>query len=94
MRDSTNREDATIADAPLPVWQSVLLTRGCEVRSGAEFFPMDLRPVGDQILCTPSVSGSLMPFNVTVTVGESVQISWDSELSRYIVAAGGGQMAA
>jgi hypothetical protein len=73
----------------LPIWQAALLTQGCQVRVGRQFFPLELRPVNDRILCTPSVSGSLLPFNVSVNVGESVTIAWNAELSRYIVTAGG-----
>jgi hypothetical protein len=40
------------------------------------------------------VSGSLLPFNMSVTVGKPVTITWDSELSRYIVAADGHKEAA
>ena len=83
-----------MADTPLPVWQSALLTRGCEVNSEGKFFPLELRPVGDRIVCTPTVSGSLMPFNVGVVVGQTVDIRWDSEISRYIVLAGGEPIAA
>ena len=83
-----------MADSPLPVWQTALLTRGCEVHAGGEFFPLELRPAGDRIVCTPSVSGSLLPFNVSVVIGQPVTISWDSELSRYIVSAGGEPIAA
>lgn len=85
---------STIADNPLPVWQSALLTHGCQVKSADHFFPLELHPVGDRIICTPSVSGSLLPFDVRVTVGQPVTITWDTELSRYIVTAAGQPEAA
>lgn len=82
------------ADTPLPIWQSALLSQGCRVQSAGEFFPLDLRPAGDHIVCTPSMSGSLFPFNVAVTVGHPVIITWDSDLSRYIVTVDGSPKAA
>ena len=82
------------SDILLPIWQSALLSQGCRVQSSGEFFPLELRPAGDHIDCTPSVSGSLLPFNVSVTVGQPVTITWDSELSRYIVTADGPPKAA
>jgi hypothetical protein len=81
-------------DNPLPIWQTALLAQGRKVHSGGEFFPLELHPIGDRIVCTPSVSGSLLPFNVEVIVGLPVTITWDSELSRYIVSAGGQPEAA
>jgi len=81
-------------DSPLPIWQAALLTQGCQVKSGEQFFPLELHPVGDRIVCTPIVSGSLLPFNVEVIVGRPVTITWDQDLSRYIVMAGGQQEAA
>jgi len=83
-----------MADRSLAVWQSALLTRGCQITSAGQFFPLELHPVGDRIVCTPSVSGSMLPFNMRVTVGQPVTITWDCELSRYIVAAGGHKEAA
>lgn len=83
-----------MADGPLPIWQTALLTRGCQVDSGGSFFPIELRPAGDRILCTPTVSGALMPFNIVVTVGEPVAITWDNELSRYVVTSGDQAVAA
>ena len=81
-------------DILLPIWQSALLSQGCRVQSAGQFFPLELRPVGDRIVCTPTVSGSLLPFNVAVSVGQPVTIRWDSELSRYIVMADGPPKAA
>jgi len=76
-------------DSPLPVWQTALLTQGCQVKSGDQFFPLELQPVGDCIFCNPTISGALMPFNVEVIIGQPVIITWDNELSRYVVNAGG-----
>ena len=59
-------------DIRLPIWQSALLSQGCQVHSAGQFFPLELRPIGDRIVCTPTVSGSLLPFNVAVTVGQPV----------------------
>lgn len=81
-------------DIPLPIWQSALLSRGCQVCSAGQFFPLELRPVGDRVVCNPSVSGWLLPFNVSVTVGHPVTITWDADLSRYIVRADGPPKAA
>jgi hypothetical protein len=78
----------------LPIWQKALLTRGCEIKAEGRFFPLELRPAGDHLVCTPSVSGWLVPFNVSVEVGQPVTIAWDSELSRYIVTVGGEPIAA
>lgn len=76
-------------DGPLPIWQTALLTQGCRVKSGKKFFPLELHPVGDRVVCTPTVSGAMLPFNVEVIIGQPVTITWDNELSRYIVTAGG-----
>lgn len=83
-----------MADSALPIWQSALLTRGCGIQSGSGFIPLELRPVGERIICTPSASGALLPFNVNVTVGEPVTITWDNELSRYVLTANGRPIAA
>jgi hypothetical protein len=50
---------------------------------------LELHPVGDRIVCTPTVSGAFTPFDVPVIMGQPVTITWDSELSRYIVKASG-----
>jgi hypothetical protein len=81
-------------DTPLSIWQSALLSQGCQVHSAGQFFPLELHPVGDRIVGTPTVSGSLLPFNITVAVGQPVTITWDTELSRYIVTADGPPKAA
>ena len=78
----------------LPVWQSALLAHGCQMESAGQFMPLELHPVGDQIVCTPTVSGCLLPFNVAVMPDEDVTISWDDELSRYIVLVAGQRRAA
>ena len=78
----------------MPVWQSALLAHGCHVEAGGQLLPIELLPVGDQIVCTPTTSGAMLPFDVAVTVGEPVIITWDHELSRYLVQAEGRLMAA
>jgi hypothetical protein len=78
----------------LPVWQSALLSRGCQVHSEGRLYSLDLQPLGDRIVCTPTVNGWMVPFHVGVTNGQSVTISWDPELSRYIVSTGDDLVAA
>jgi hypothetical protein len=51
--------------------------------------PLRLEPVGECLQCIPRSSGSILPFNIPVRVGQTVTITWDSELSRYIVSLGG-----
>jgi hypothetical protein len=87
-------KSSVTADSQLSIWQSALLTHGCQVKSANHFFPLDLQPIGDRIVCTPTVSGSMLPFQVSVVVGQPVTITWDSELSRYIVIAAGRRVAA
>ena len=58
---------------------------GCQVNAGSQLLPLDLRPVENGLLCTAPVSGAILPFDVPVEVGQTVTISWDSELSRYLV---------
>jgi hypothetical protein len=87
-------ESPTHADKPMPVWQSALLAHGCRVETGGEMIPLKLEPVGNTLRCTPSFSGAMLPFGVRVLVGQTVTITWDSELSRYIVEALGYQIAA
>jgi hypothetical protein len=82
------------ADKPLPLWQSALLAHGCQVTSNGQHVDVELQPLGDQIVCTPSVNGWMLPFHVRVKVGTAVTITWDSELSRYIVSAAGKPIAA
>jgi hypothetical protein len=84
----------TQLEGPMPVWQSALLAQGCQVDIGSEILPLKLEPVGNSLTCTPTFSGSLLPFGVRVLVGQTVTITWDSELSRYIVEALGEQVAA
>jgi hypothetical protein len=69
----------------MPVWQSVLVAHGCQLDNGSEILPLRLKPVGESLHCTPTMSGSLLPFNVPVRIGQTVTITWNSELSRYIV---------
>ena len=81
-------------DHPLPVWQSALLAHGCQLQDGEKVLSLDLHPLGDRIVCTPTATGSMMPFDVRVSMGQPVTITWDSELSRYIVQAIGRPVAA
>ena len=82
------------APISMPVWQSVLIAHGCLLDIGSKVLPLRLEPVGDSLHCTPTVSGSMLPFNISVRVGQTVTISWDSELSRYIVESQGEKTAA
>jgi hypothetical protein len=84
----------TEAQNRLPVWQSVLLTHGCHVDNGTQIVPLKLEPLGNLLRCTPSFNGSMLPFDLPVRVGHMVTISWDSNLSRYIVESRGQRMAA
>ena len=85
---------ATKPASARPIWQNALLARGCQLRSGGDLFPLELRPVGECLVCVPVMGGLMVPFNVEVKVGESVTISWDPELSRYIIITSGSQVAA
>ena len=69
----------------MPVWVNVLLVHGCQLDTGSQVLPLQLEPVGDSLHCTPTASGSMLPFNVAVRVGDAVTINWDSDISRYIV---------
>lgn len=82
------------ATSRLPIWQTALLTQGCCLFSGGQLFPLELRPIGDRLVCNPVLNGSMEPFNVYVTAGEAVIIQWDDELSRYIVRTSGQRLAA
>jgi hypothetical protein len=84
----------TQLEGPMPVWQSALLAQGCRVDIGSEILPLRLEPFGNSLRCTPSFSGSMLPFGVRVLVGHTVTITWDRELSRYVVEALGEQVAA
>jgi hypothetical protein len=53
--------------------------------TGSQILPLQLEPVGDSLHCTPTASGSMLPFNVPVCVGQIVKIRWDGEASRYNV---------
>jgi len=79
---------------PLPVWQSVLLTHGCQLDNGRQIRSLKLEPLGDCLRCTPTSSGLILPFDMRVRVGQKVTIRWDSDLSRYIVEARGKRKAA
>ena len=69
----------------MPVWQSVLVAHGCQLVTGSQTLPLQLEPGGEYLHCTPSSSGSILPFNIQVRLGQTVNIAWDSEMSRYIV---------
>ena len=69
----------------LPVWLNVLAVHGCQLDTGSQVLPLPLEPVGDSLHGTPTASGSMLPFNVAVRVGDAVTITWDSDISRYIV---------
>ena len=73
------------APTSMPVWQSVLVAHGCHLDTGSQTLPLKLEPVGECLHCTPISSGSILPFNIPVRVDQTVTITWDSELSRYIV---------
>ena len=79
---------------PMPVWQSVLLTHGCQLDNGSRVVPLKLESRGDCLRCKPTFSGLMLPFDVPVRVGQTVTITWDSDLSRYIVEARGRRRAA
>jgi hypothetical protein len=69
----------------MPVWQSVLVAHGCQLDTGTQLLPLRLQPVGESLHCTPTCSGSLLPFNVPVCVGQTAIITWNNDLSRYVV---------
>ena len=69
----------------MPVWQSVLVAHGCQLDTGSQTLPLRLEPGGECLHCTPRASGSILPFNIPVRLGQTVSIAWDTELSRYIV---------
>ena len=79
------KKPKTGAPISMSVWQSVLVAHGCQLDTGNQILPLPLEPVGESLHCTPKTSGSLLPFNVPVLVGQTVTITWDSELSRYVV---------
>jgi hypothetical protein len=79
---------------PLPVWQSVLLTHGCQLDNGRQIRSLKLEPRGDCLRCTPTSSGLILPFDMRVRVGQKVTIRWDNDLSRYIIEARGKRKAA
>ena len=67
----------------LPVWQNALVVHGCQLDTGSQTVPLQLEPVGDCLRCTPTASGSMLPFNVPVSVGQIVKIGWYDD--RYVV---------
>ena len=69
----------------MPVWQNVLIVHGCQLDTGHQTLPLRLDPVGETLHCTPTCSGSILPFNVPVFAGQTVIISWDREASRYVL---------
>jgi hypothetical protein len=78
----------------MPVWQSALIAHGCKLETGKRTLPLRLKPIGERLHCTPASSGYMLPFNVPVHVGQTVTITWDSELSRYIIESPGRKTAA
>jgi hypothetical protein len=78
----------------LPVWQSALIAHGCKLETGDQTLPLHVEPVGEALHVIPTFSGSMLPFHIPVRVGQTVTITWDSELSRYIVKARGRKTAA
>ena len=87
----TPKKDAQTA---MPVWQSALLSQGCHLDDGSRIIPLKLEPLGNCLRCTPAFSGSILPFGMPVSTGQTVTISWDSNLSRYIVESHGVRRAA
>jgi hypothetical protein len=79
---------------PVPVWQSALIALGCQLDNGSQIVPLKLEPVGSCLRCMPTFSGSILPFDIPVGFGQAVTISWDDDLSRYIVESRGEQRAA
>ena len=79
-------EQPPLSESQLPVWQSALLALGCQLDIGSShLLPLELRPVENGILCTPPFSGDMLPFDLSVQLGQTVTITWDSALSRYLV---------
>jgi hypothetical protein len=74
-----------LSESLMPVWQCALMALGCHLDVGSHVVPLELRPVENRILCTPPVSGAMLPFDLPVQVGQTVTITWDSVLSRYLV---------
>ena len=78
----------------MPVWQSALLSQGCHLVDGSRIVPLKLEPLGNCLRCTPAFSGSMLPFDLPVSIGQTITISWDDHLSRYIVESSGVRLAA
>ena|SRR5579862_8813278 len=95
VNDDPKMEPPRNADlAPMPLWQSALIAQGCHVDSGSQILPLKLEPAGECLLCTPACNGWMLPFHTAVMVGQTVSISWDSQLSRYLVEVRGEKTAA
>jgi hypothetical protein len=78
----------------MPVWLNALVVRGCHLDNGSEVMPVKLVPVGDRLHCIPASNGFMLPFQIPVSMGQTVTISWDYESSRYIVESMGKKIAA
>ena len=85
---SLRRSKRTTTNA-LPVWQSALLTCGCKVWAGANFRTVELLPAGEHIVCTPTISGWMLPFEVPVRMGQELSITWNHRISRYVISFAG-----
>jgi hypothetical protein len=78
----------------LPVWLNALVVQGCRLDTGSRVLPLKLEAVGDSLRCIPTSSGSMLPFQIPVHVGQMVTIRWDSEISRYVIESMGRKTAA
>ena len=74
-----------LLENPMLVWQSALIALGCQLDVGSQLLPLELRPVEDRLVCTAPCSGAMLPFDVLIEVGQTLTITWDSELSRYLL---------
>jgi hypothetical protein len=75
----------TSANRALPLRQNAPLTHGPQTQSGGNAMSLELQPLGDDIVCTPTMSSWMVPFHLSAALGEPVTITWDHELSRYLV---------
>jgi hypothetical protein len=78
----------------MPVWLNALVVRGCQLDNGSEVLPSKLEPVGDCLHCVLTSNGLMLPFQIPVSMGQTVTISWDYESSRYMVESMGKKTAA
>ena len=78
----------------MPVWLNALVVRGCQLDNGSEVLPLKLELVGDCLHCIPTSNGFVLPFQILVSMGQIVTISWDNASSRYIVESMGKKTAA